>query len=225
MARTWRIGAALLGAVVLALVLTQLFLPKIAASRLASHLRKYGTVHSVSVSAWPALELLWRHADSVTVRAGSLRMTPDQTGKLLGEARGAGRIEMTAGSVRVGRLVLSDVRMRKRGGHASAQAQISEANVRGALPPGASVQLLSSESGAVRVRVSGALFGIGASLDAIAQPTSGKLIVHPLGFPFEGLQLTLIDQPHVYVEGVSANATTGPQGAPGYRLGISGRLR
>jgi len=86
-ARAWRIGAALLGAVVLALVLTQLFLPKIAASRIASHLRKYGTVHSVSVSAWPALELLWRHADSVTVRAGSLRMTPDQTGKLLGEAR------------------------------------------------------------------------------------------------------------------------------------------
>ena len=48
MARAWRIGAALLGAVVLALVLTQLFLPKIAASRIASHLRKYGTVHSVS---------------------------------------------------------------------------------------------------------------------------------------------------------------------------------
>ena len=77
----------------------------------------------------------------------------------------------------------------------------------------------------MRVRVSGALFGIGASLDAIAQPSSGKLIVHPLGFPLEGIQLTLIDQPHVYVEGVSASATTGAQGAPEYRLGISGRLR
>ena len=77
----------------------------------------------------------------------------------------------------------------------------------------------------MRVRVSGALFGIGASLDAIAQPSSGKLIVHPVGFLFEGLQLTLIDQPHVYVEGVSANATTASQGAPGYRLGISARLR
>ena len=78
MARARRIGAALLGAIVLA----QLFLPKIAAGRIASHLRKYGTVHNVSVSAWPALELLWRHADSVTVRAGGLRMSPNQTRKL-----------------------------------------------------------------------------------------------------------------------------------------------
>jgi hypothetical protein len=223
-ARARRIGAALVGAIVLALVLAQLFLPKIAASRIASHLRKYGTVHHVSVSAWPALELLWRHADSVEVSAGSLRMTPNQTGKLLGEARGAGRIEMTAGSVRVGPLMLTDVRLNKRGDAASAQALVSEANVRGALPAGVSVQLVSSGAGQVRVRVNGALFGVGASVEAVAQPSAGKLIVHPVGFPFEGLQLTLIEQPHVYVEGVSASATR-PQGARSYRLGISGRLR
>jgi len=224
-ARARRIGAALLGAVVLALALAQLLLPKIAASRIASHLRKYGTVHSVSVSAWPALELLWRHADSVTVRAGGLRMTPNQTGKLLGEARGAGRIEMTARSVRVGPLMLTDVRLTKRGDAASAQAVVSEENVRAALPAGVSVQLVSSEAVQVRVRVNGALFGIGASVDAVAQPSAGKLIVHPVGFPFEGLQLTLVEQPHVYVEGVSASAATGPQGARSYRLGIRGRLR
>jgi LmeA-like phospholipid-binding len=224
-ARARRIGAALLGAIVLALVLAQLLLPKIAASRIASHLRKYGSVHSVSVSSWPALELLWRHADSVNVRAGSLRVTPNQTGKLLGEARGAGRIDMTASNVRLGPLILTDVRLRKQGDAAGAQALISEANVRAALPAGVSVQLVSSGAGQVRVRVSGALFGIDASLDAVAQPSDGKLVVHPVGFPFEGLSLTLVDQPHVYVEGVSASATTAPNGARSYRLGISGRLR
>jgi hypothetical protein len=223
-ARARRIGAALLGAIVLVLVLTQLFLPKIAASRIASHLRKYGTVHSVSVSAWPALELLWRHADSVTVRAGGLRMSPNQSGKLLGEARGAGRVDMTAAGVRVGPLTLTDVRLSKHGDAASAQGLVSEANVRAALPPGVSVQLVSSDAGQVRVRVSGALFGIGASVDAVAQASAGKLVVHPAAFPLEGLQITLIQQRHVYVEGVSASAT-GLEGARTYRLGIRGRLR
>jgi LmeA-like phospholipid-binding len=223
-ARARRIGAALLGAIALTLVLTQLFLPKIAASRIASQLRKYGTVHSVSVSAWPALELLWRHADSVTVSAGGLRMSAKQTGKLLGEARGADRIDMTAARVRVGPLALTDVRLNKRGDAASAQGVVSEANVRAALPAGVSVQLVSSEAGEVRVRVNGALFGIGASLEALAQARAGKLVVHPAGFPFEGLQITIIEQPHAYVEGVSASAT-GPQGARSYRLGIRGRLR
>jgi hypothetical protein len=224
-ARARRIGAALLGAVVLALILAQLFLPKIAASRIASHLRKYGTVRSVSVSAWPAVELLWRHADTVTVRAEHLSLTPDEIGKLLGEARGAGRLDMSATSIRIGSLRLTDVGLRKRGESASAGALISENDVRAALPAGASVTLLSSGAGTVQVRVSGALFGIGASLDAVAQPRAGKLVVHPAGFPFEGLQLTLIDQQHVYVEGVSASPAPGPEGVSGYRLGIRGRLR
>ena len=52
---------------------------------------KYGTVESVSVKAWPAVKLLWGSADSVTVSAGSLSMSPAQTAKLLWEARGRER--------------------------------------------------------------------------------------------------------------------------------------
>ena len=43
----------------LVLVLAQLFLPRIAASRIASRVGRYGTVQSVSVKAWPAVKLLW----------------------------------------------------------------------------------------------------------------------------------------------------------------------
>jgi hypothetical protein len=59
----------------------------------------------------------------------------------------------------------------------------------------------------------------------VAQPSHGELVVHPVSFPFEGLQVTIVEQPHVYVEGVSASAVNGPQGGRFYRLGISGRLR
>ena len=60
---------------VLALALAQLLLPGIAASRISSRVGRYGEVQSVSVSAWPAVKLLWGSADSVTVRARSLRVS------------------------------------------------------------------------------------------------------------------------------------------------------
>ena len=53
------------GSAGLALVLAQLFLPRIAASRISSRVGSYGKVSSVSVSALPAMELLWGDADSV----------------------------------------------------------------------------------------------------------------------------------------------------------------
>ena len=74
----------------LALALAQVFLPRIAASRISSRLRRYGTVQSVSVKAWPAVELLWGSADSVRVRARSLTVSPAQTAKLLVGSAGGG---------------------------------------------------------------------------------------------------------------------------------------
>ena len=59
MVKAGRIAAGLAGAIALVLVLAQLLLPGIAASRISSRVGKYGTVESVSVSAWPAIELLW----------------------------------------------------------------------------------------------------------------------------------------------------------------------
>jgi len=49
----------LAGGAVLLLGLAQLFLPRIAAGRITSRLGRYGRVESVSVSAWPAVKLLW----------------------------------------------------------------------------------------------------------------------------------------------------------------------
>jgi hypothetical protein len=218
------LGVAL--AVVVVLVLAQLLLPRIAASRVRARVGKYGTVRSVTVSAWPAVELLWGKADSVDVQAGSLRMSPAQTAKLLGEARGVKRMSLAAESVTEGPLQLHDASFEKHGTALRAQASTSRADVSKALGEGVEVRLLSSHDGQVEVSASGGLFGVQASLDAVAQAQEGKLVVHPRGFLLEGLKLTLIDNPRVYVEGVAASAVAGPSGeVAGYRLSIWASLR
>lgn len=204
------IGLALFlaGGAVLLLGLAQLFLPRIAASRISSRVGRYGRVQSVSVKAWPALKLLWGDADSVTIRAGSLKLSPAQTAKLLWEARGMKRIRMTAVGVQEGPLRLSEVSLRKQGRALAAEARISGSDVRDALPPGSHVELLSSEGGEVHVKAGGGLFGLSASVNAVAGASNGKLIVRPLGSLLSGLQLTLFSDPHVYVQGVGASVET-----------------
>jgi hypothetical protein len=220
-----RIALVLVGLTVLVLVLAQIFLPGIAASRISSRLKRYGSVQSVSVSAWPALKLLWGSADSVKVRALNLRVTPAQTAKLLWEGRGLSSIEMNAARAQEGPLRLRDVRLRKRGSALSAQALVTQADASAALPPGISVSLLGSEGGSVKVRASGGLFGVGAPVDAVAGPSEGKLIAHPLGLLLEGFHLTLFAEPHVYIQGVGASSIDTPRAEGAYRLSISARLR
>jgi LmeA-like phospholipid-binding len=227
--RAGRVAVGLAGVAVLVLALAQVLLPGVAASRIASRLRRYGTVASVSVKAWPALELLWGRGSSVTVRAISLQVTPAQTARLLWEARGLSDIELTARTVREGPLRLSDVSLHKHADALTAQARMTETDVKAALPKGFSVALLPSEPGEVKLRASGGLFGVrgllgaGGSLDAVAGASQGKLVVRPVGLPLG--ELTLFSQPHVHVEGVGASAVTGPAGALSYQLTIRASLK
>jgi hypothetical protein len=215
----------LAGAIALTLVLAQVFLPGIAADRVRTRVGKYGTVESVTVKAWPAVELLWGKAESVRVTAGSLRMSPAQTAKLLWEARGVETMSVAAASVKEGPLRLHDASFEKHGNALAGQAWAARADVKAALGKGFEVRLLSSAGGQVEVRAAGGLFGVGASVDAVARAKEGKLVVHPLGFLLEGLQLTLFADPHVRVEGVGASVVAGPGGVGGYRLTMRASLR
>jgi LmeA-like phospholipid-binding len=217
-----RLLLALVGGLALLFVLAQVLLPRIAASRISSRVGRYGKVRSVSVSAWPALELLWGHADSVRVSASSLALSTAQLGGLLWEGRGASSLQVSADSVRLGTLTVSDASLAKHGSSLSAHALVSEADIKAALPPGFGVRLLRSESGEVEVQASGGLFGVGASVNAVAGASEGKLVAHPLGFLLEGLRLTLFADPHVYVEGVGASVAS--EQPLTYRLTMSARL-
>jgi LmeA-like phospholipid-binding len=203
--RTIRLAALLAGGVLLLLVLAQVLLPRLAASRVSSKVGRYGTVNSVSVSAWPAVKLLWGDADSVRVNADSISLSPAQVSKLLWEARGTSRMDITAQSVTIGSLRLTGASLHKRGSALTAVAHTTEADVKAALPAGFSVRLLRSEHGEVEVSATGGLFGVDASVNAVAGASAGRLVAHPLGFLLEGVQLTLFSDPHIYVEGVGAS--------------------
>jgi hypothetical protein len=102
-----------------------------------------------------------------------------------------------------------------------AQASVTAAAVAAALPTGVAVSLEGSEGGQVRVRVSGALFGLGASVRATAGPSDGRLIVTPKGSLLQAFNLTLFSSPHIYIEGVGA--TVQSERPLTYRLTLSAR--
>jgi len=219
--RLLRVAAIATAALLAVLVLLQLLLPGFAASTIRSRVGRYGSVLSASVSAFPAVELLWGSAERVVVRAGSLRLTPAQSAKLVWEGRGVARVDAGAASVRVGPLHLSGVAFSQRGKSLRGEASVSPADVRAALPAGIALQLAGSGGGEVRVRVSGGFFGVAGSLAAIARGEGGALVARPQAPAFAALRLTLFSDPHIYVEGVGAT----PLADGGYRLWMTARFR
>jgi LmeA-like phospholipid-binding len=210
------------GLVIVLLAIAQIVLPRVAASRIRSRVGRYGHVQSASVSAWPAVKLLWGDADSVRVKASGLKLSPAQAAALLWEGRGVGRMDIDATSVKIGPLAVGEAVLRKRGASLEGEATTTDAQAKAALPAGVGVSLLGSEGGKVQVRVSGGLFGVGASVQAVAEASEGKLIAHPLGFLLEGFRLTLFSDPHVHV--VSVGASTDGSEPPAYTLKMSAIL-
>jgi LmeA-like phospholipid-binding len=200
-----KVAAAVAVALIVLLALAQILLPHLAASRISSRVGRYGHVEHVSVSAWPAVKLLWGDADSVKVTAGRLSMSPTQAAAMMWEGRGVAKMDIAAEEVRVGPLAVTDAKMTKHGAQLEAQADTTQTAAQAALGNGIGVKLLGSSGGRVRVSVAGSLFGVGASLPAVAEAQDGKLIAHPEGLLIEGVRLTVFSDPHVHVEGVGAS--------------------
>lgn len=229
--RAVRIALGTAGGIVAALGLAQLLLPGLAAQRVRSQVGRYGTVKSVSVSAFPAIELLWGRAHSVAVSAGALSLKISQLGELLWQARGVQRMDLHAESIRVGPLTMLHVSSRKRGDELSTEGSVTEAALRAALPGSVAVQPLGSTPDGVEMSVSGSLFGLGASVDVLLSAHEGKLVAQPQGIPFAGfVKLTLFSDSHMYLQ--SFDLTTATTGAPGagkgggasYLVGIHAKL-
>src|ERR1700753_3245292 len=124
------IALGVVGAIVVALVVAQLVLPGVAARHLRSQLSRSGTVQSVQVSAFPAIQLLWHHADTVTIRMGSCRQSSGRTlGPPLGQAADVGRLDASAQEFQDGLLRVHDARLRKDGDQLVATGRIDEADL------------------------------------------------------------------------------------------------
>jgi hypothetical protein len=188
------LGACVVGLPLLLVVLAQIFLPTLAAKRVRDRVARYGTVRSVSVSAFPAVKLLWGKADTVNVSAGALSVQLSQIATLLWEARAAGSMTVTADAATLsavpdlpGGLTVNDLRMQKHGSAISASAILTQQQLNEALPGGFHVEPTASGGGQVEARASGGLFGVQASITALVKPLEGRLVAEPQGFPLASL--------------------------------------
>jgi hypothetical protein len=221
------------GAVVLLLVLAQLILPVIAVKIVRDRVSRYGTVKSASISAFPAIELLWGKAESATLVAGHLTVSAAQLAEITAhvwEARGVEKATMSAERATVSvsglahGLLASDVHASKQGSQISGSATVTQQALDEAAPNGFRVQPLASGGGGVEVRASGGLFGSSVSIGALIKPLDGRLVVEPQGLPFGGItSLTLFSVPHLNVESVAMDVV-GRQPLT-YRLAIKASLR
>ncbi len=208
------------GVVLLALVIAQLVLPGIAAQQLRDRLSHSGTVLEVKVSAFPAIKLLWHQADHVTIRMASYRSSTGKLGTLIGEAGNVGTLDAAANEVQSGLLTLHDATLIKRGDQLSGTAHVEEADLRRAVPILQSVKPVASGNGELILRGTASLLGVSATVDATVASANGDLVVQP-NVPLGALAtVTVFSNPHVYVEGVSAEPSPG-----GFAVSARARLR
>jgi hypothetical protein len=203
------VALAIAAVVVVVIAAGQVFLPRIAANDVRSRLEPDGQVLSVKISAFPAIQLLWHHADTVSIRLGDYRTPPNEVPGLLQEAADVGTLRVSIGTLRSGQLTLRDVKLTKTGSELVGSARIEDADLRAALPVIASVTPISSADGQLRLRGTGGAFGITATVTAVVSTSDGKLIVAPAGLLGDLLNVTVFDNPDVYVQSVSGAAISG----------------
>jgi hypothetical protein len=216
------VGALLVVALLLALLAAcQLVLPGLAAGRLRAMLARSGSVRTVSVSAWPAVELLWHHADNVTVSMRRWSASSARLDAQLRQLRSVGTFDATVGVVDVGALVVHDASLVVSRGRIVGEGTVREADLRRAVPFLRSVVPVASAGGRLVLRGTASVLGlIGGSVDATVQARRGALVLTP-DVPLGGLgAVTVFSAPGVRVSGVSARTVGG-----GFVARVAGRLR
>lgn len=207
MRRLAALGVAAL--VVVLFVVAQLVLPGVAAQRLRDQLSRSGRVLEVQVSAFPAVELLWHHADSVVVRMASYRATPGKLPGTLDQSGSVGSLRASAQLFQDGLLTLHDASLVKNGNRLIGSATVNESDLRAAAPFLQSVTPVASSGGRLTLRGTATLLGLTATVDATVSAQGGKLIVAP-DLPFGGLAtITVFSDPRIQVQALSATPVSG----------------
>jgi hypothetical protein len=200
---------AIAAVVVVVIAVSQLVLPGIAARDVRSRIGHDGEVLSVKVSAFPAIQLLWDHADTVSIKLGDYRAPPNDVPGLLQEAGDVGTLNVSIATLRSGQLTLRDVTLTKRGSELVGSARVEDADLRAALPVIDSVTPISSADGQLRLRGKGGAFGISATVTAVVTTSDGKVVVAPAGLLGDFLNVTVFDDPDVFVQSVTGAAVSG----------------
>ena len=215
-----RIIIGLAALVVAVLVIMQLILPGIATDRLRDRLSRSGRVLQVEIDAFPAIELLWDHADKVVVRMDTYTSTPGHFGSLLNQVSGVGTVDASANRLQAGPLILHDASLHKRGEEVTGTATIQNAEVQAALPILTSVGPVASAGGQVVLQGTASAFGLNVTVQVVVSAQDGKIVFAP-NVPFGGLAtITLFDNPNLAVDSISAQPVPG-----GFRATATAHLR
>jgi hypothetical protein len=206
--------------VVILLAVAQLVLPGIAARSIRDRLAHSGQVLAVQVSAFPAIELLWHHADSVVVRLGRYRSPPPQLAGTVSQAADVGSLTASVAELDTGLLTLRDATLRKRGSELIGTAEVTEADLRSALPILQSVRPVASGAGRLTLQGTATLFGVSATVDADVRAQNGAIVVAP-DVPFGGFAtVQAFSDPRIQVQSIGARPT-----AAGFSVFATGQLR
>ena len=202
----WALAAAAVLALVL--ILSQLLLPGIVAANLRSTLRGAGAATDVhlSVAASPALELLFGHADRVSLSIGQLRPSgPTDVKALLERTREAGSVDATISRLLTQPLEFDDVTLRKRGGEITTTAAVSRAALAAALPAGMSLTAPAGGSDSLVVDAHISLLGQSISATALLQARDGKIELVPSS-PLVP-DITLFSDPQLAVDSLRVSSS------------------
>ncbi|MDQ6745101.1 MAG: DUF2993 domain-containing protein [Actinomycetota bacterium] len=206
--------------ILILLGLAQLLLPGIATQRLREQLARSGEVLAVEVHAFPAIELLWHHADRVVVRMGSYRSSSPALGASLDQLGGVGSLDASVQKLTAGLLRLRDASLHKRGSALSGSASITEGDLQAAVPFLQSVQPVAQDGSQLVLRGTATLLGITATVDATVTAAAGEIRVAP-DVPFGGLAtVTVFSNPHLDFRSLSAQPRSG-----GFTTTVTARLR
>lgn len=195
-----RRAAAALGVLVALLIVAQLALPALAERSLRRQLAERGTVESVGVSSFPALELLFGRADRVDVRMSESRYGVGDLGAELARTKDVGELDARADLLRLGPLVLRDLRLGKSGGVLVGEAAVTQQDLAAALPVDVGLRPVESVDGQLVLEASLGPVTARARLSA----RDGALVIAPDGLLGGLASLTVFRDPRVIVTGVGA---------------------
>jgi len=221
--RRTRLAGALGAAVVLvivALALAQAILPGIAASRIRDSLSRSGQGVHVSVSAFPAVELLFGRADSVSVRVDRLDAGRTRIGDLLARTGSAGHVQAGIRQLFSHGLELDGVSLEQTHGRLQGQATITRQSLEAILPAGLTLLATRQSDQAFALTATAQVLGQTLSATALVQARDGRLELIPELPLLRFLTITLFADPRVAVDSVAAGG-----GGGSYTFSATGHLR
>jgi hypothetical protein len=201
--------------VLLLLAVSQAILPSMAENRLKDRLAKDGKVSEVHVSAFPAVKLMFGKADDVQIRMDSF--TPPAGG---GDTAGAGggglgsalartqatdKIDVLVRSLKAGPVTLRDARLTKDGDTLRAEATVSDAQLRDALPAGIDVRPAATPGGQLVFDGGVSALGFEARAQARLLARDGKLVIQMEDGPIGALAaIPVFSDPRLDIQAISA---------------------